>query len=86
MTKAVCFSFASGTATACQPGNHPYSYRDYFRGGKRYCENYQFHANCYLSKPVHFDAFESLVKSVNDFWLPEVKLPQVRQKQLSKLP
>ena len=37
--------------------------------------SYQLHANCYLSKPVQLDAFESLVKSINDFWLTKVKLP-----------
>ena len=39
---------------------------------------YQLQANCYLSKPVQLDAFESLVKSINDFWLTKVKLPQQR--------
>jgi chemotaxis family two-component system response regulator Rcp1 len=38
--------------------------------------SYQLQANCYLSKPVQFDAFESLVKSINDFWLIKAKLPQ----------
>ena len=42
-------------------------------------KSYQLHANCYLSKPVQLDAFESLVKSINDFWLTKVKLP--RQKR-----
>jgi two-component system, chemotaxis family, response regulator Rcp1 len=42
-------------------------------------KSYQLHANCYLSKPVQFEAFESLVKSINDFWLTKVKLPQQRQ-------
>ena len=37
---------------------------------------YQLQANCYLSKPVQLDAFESLVKSINDFWMTKVKLPQ----------
>ena len=37
--------------------------------------SYQLHANCYLSKPVQLDAFESLVKSINDFWLTKVKFP-----------
>jgi chemotaxis family two-component system response regulator Rcp1 len=37
---------------------------------------YQLHANCYLKKPVQLDAFESLVKSINDFWLTKVELPQ----------
>ena len=40
---------------------------------------YQLQANCYLSKPVQLDAFEALVKSINDFWLTKVKLPQQRQ-------
>jgi two-component system, chemotaxis family, response regulator Rcp1 len=39
-------------------------------------ESYGLHANCYLSKPVQLDAFESLVKSINDFWLTKVKLAQ----------
>src|ERR1700730_15837285 len=37
---------------------------------------YQLQANCYLSKPVQLEAFENLVKSINDFWLTKVKLPQ----------
>jgi len=39
-------------------------------------KSYQLQANCFLSKPVELDAFESLVKSINDFWLTKVKLPQ----------
>jgi two-component system, chemotaxis family, response regulator Rcp1 len=39
-------------------------------------KSYQLQANCYLNKPVQLDAFESLVKSINDFWLTEVKLPK----------
>lgn len=39
-------------------------------------KSYQLQANCYLSKPVQLDAFESLVGSINDFWLTKVKLPQ----------
>jgi chemotaxis family two-component system response regulator Rcp1 len=38
--------------------------------------SYQLHANCYLSKPVQLEAFENLVKSINDFWLIKAKLPQ----------
>jgi two-component system, chemotaxis family, response regulator Rcp1 len=37
--------------------------------------SYQLQANCYLSKPVQLDAFEALVRSINDFWLTKVKLP-----------
>ena len=41
--------------------------------------SYRLQANCYLNKPVRFDAFESLVKSINDFWLTKVKLPPQAQ-------
>jgi CheY-like chemotaxis protein len=40
-------------------------------------KSYQLHANCYLCKPVQLTAFESLVKSINDFWLTRAKLPLV---------
>jgi two-component system, chemotaxis family, response regulator Rcp1 len=39
-------------------------------------KSYELQANCYLSKPVRLDEFETLVKSINDFWLTTVKLPQ----------
>jgi CheY-like chemotaxis protein len=39
-------------------------------------KSYELQANCYLSKPVELDEFESLVRSINDFWLTKVKLPQ----------
>jgi two-component system, chemotaxis family, response regulator Rcp1 len=42
-------------------------------------KSYQLQANCYLNKPVQLDAFENLVKSINDFWLTKVKLPQQTQ-------
>ena len=38
-------------------------------------KSYQLQANCYLNKPVQLDAFESLVKSINDFWLTKAQLP-----------
>jgi two-component system, chemotaxis family, response regulator Rcp1 len=41
--------------------------------------SYQLQANAYLTKPVQLDAFESLVKSLSDFWLTRVKLPQQRK-------
>ena len=37
--------------------------------------SYRLQANCFLSKPVQLEAFESLVRSVNDFWLTTAKLP-----------
>jgi two-component system, chemotaxis family, response regulator Rcp1 len=38
-------------------------------------KSYRLKANCFLSKPVLLDEFESLVRSINDFWLTLVKLP-----------
>lgn len=42
-------------------------------------KSYQLQANCYLSKPVQLEAFESVVKSINDFWLTKVNLPRPSQ-------
>jgi len=38
--------------------------------------SYELQANSYLSKPVQLEAFESMVRSINDFWLTKAKLPQ----------
>jgi len=37
---------------------------------------YELHANCYITKPVDFVQFTEVIKSVEDFWLTIVKLPQ----------
>jgi chemotaxis family two-component system response regulator Rcp1 len=42
-------------------------------------KSYQLHANAYLKKPLQLDAFQSLVRSINDFWLTKAKLPRHRQ-------
>lgn len=36
---------------------------------------YDLHANCYITKPVGFDQFLKVVRSIEDFWLTVVKLP-----------
>jgi len=36
---------------------------------------YDYHANCFITKPVDFDQFIKVVKSIEDFWLSVVKLP-----------
>ena len=36
---------------------------------------YDLHANCYITKPVDFDKFVSVVRSIDDFWLSVVRLP-----------
>ena len=39
---------------------------------------YQLHANCYITKPIDFEQFIKVVKSVEDFWFTIVKLPDHR--------
>ena len=41
--------------------------------------SYELQANAYLTKPVQLAAFESLVLSVGDFWVTNVKLPHRRR-------
>jgi two-component system, chemotaxis family, response regulator Rcp1 len=36
---------------------------------------YDLHANCYITKPVDFKQFMTVVKSIENFWLTVVKLP-----------
>jgi CheY-like chemotaxis protein len=36
---------------------------------------YNLHANCYITKPVDFEQFISVVRSIEDFWFAVVKLP-----------
>ena len=44
-------------------------------------KSYQLQANCYLSKPVELDAFERVVKSIDEFWLTQVKLASWEQSE-----
>jgi chemotaxis family two-component system response regulator Rcp1 len=39
-------------------------------------KSYQLHANSYLNKPVQLEAFEDLVKTINEFWLVNARLPK----------
>jgi chemotaxis family two-component system response regulator Rcp1 len=36
---------------------------------------YDLNANCYITKPVDFEQFIHVVRSIEDFWLAMVKLP-----------
>lgn len=38
-------------------------------------KTYNLHANCYITKPIDFEQFIKVVKSIEDFWLTIVKLP-----------
>ena len=37
---------------------------------------YSLHANCYVTKPVDFGQFIEVIRSIEDFWLTIVKLPE----------
>ena len=37
--------------------------------------SYELHANCYITKPVDFQQFLGVVKSIEQFWLTVVTLP-----------
>ena len=37
---------------------------------------YDLHANCYVKKPVDFNRFMDVVKSIENFWLTVVTLPE----------
>ncbi len=39
---------------------------------------YKLHANCYITKPVDFEQFIKVVKSIEQFWFSVVKLPRNR--------
>jgi two-component system, chemotaxis family, response regulator Rcp1 len=41
-------------------------------------KSYELHANSYITKPMQFDAFLTLVKSISDFWLTHAKAPPLR--------
>ncbi|MEX3947567.1 response regulator [Paraburkholderia sp. EG287B] len=41
-------------------------------------KSYGLHANCYITKPVDFEKFVQVVRSINDFWLGVVTLPPVK--------
>jgi CheY-like chemotaxis protein len=43
-------------------------------------EAYKHHANCYITKPVDFDAFAEVVVSIFSFWFSVVTLPTPRKK------
>jgi chemotaxis family two-component system response regulator Rcp1 len=38
-------------------------------------KTYNLHVNCYITKPIGLDQFMKVVRSIEDFWLTIVKLP-----------
>ena len=45
------------------------------RAEKDLFQAYESHANCYITKPVDFQQFLVVIKSIEGFWLSIVKLP-----------
>jgi len=45
------------------------------RSDKDILQSYQLNANCYITKPVDFQHFIDVVKSIKQFWLTVVTLP-----------
>ena len=41
-------------------------------------ECYALGANCYLAKPVQLEHLDALVKTINDFWIGQIRLPADR--------
>jgi len=38
-------------------------------------ETYKLHVNCFITKPIDFEQFIKVVRSIEDFWLTIVRLP-----------
>jgi chemotaxis family two-component system response regulator Rcp1 len=36
---------------------------------------YEYHANCYITKPVDLEQFLTVIRSIEDFWFTIVRLP-----------
>jgi chemotaxis family two-component system response regulator Rcp1 len=36
---------------------------------------YNLHANCYVTKPIGFQEFMKVIRTIEDFWLTVVRLP-----------
>ena len=39
--------------------------------------SYELHANCYVTKPVDFDKFMKVIRTIDQFWLTLAKLPSM---------
>lgn len=39
------------------------------------CRSYKLHANCYIQKPLDFEQFANVIRSIEEFWFTIVRLP-----------
>ena len=46
------------------------------RADKDVLQSYELNANCFITKPVDFEHFIEVVKSIENFWLSVVTLPR----------
>jgi chemotaxis family two-component system response regulator Rcp1 len=46
-------------------------------------EAYSLHANSFIAKPVDFEKFSRAIRSIEEFWFEIVKLPPVKQTNIS---
>lgn len=49
-------------------------------------KTYNLHANCYITKPIDLSQFVKMVKSIEDFWLTIVKLPNGERASIHRHP
>ena len=42
-------------------------------------QSYGLHANCYITKPIDFGTFASVIQTIESFWFAIVTLPDVAQ-------
>jgi CheY-like chemotaxis protein len=45
------------------------------RADKDILQSYELNANCYITKPVDFEHFIEVIKTIEKFWLTIVTLP-----------
>jgi two-component system, chemotaxis family, response regulator Rcp1 len=43
--------------------------------------SYKLQANCYITKPIDFDQFMKMVKSIEEFWFAIVRLPSDKSRR-----
>jgi two-component system response regulator len=49
-------------------------------------KSYKLNANCYITKPVEFDKFVKVVRSIREFWFAVVTLPPRRPAEAIPVP
>ena len=45
---------------------------------KQVVDCYQNHANCIITKPVNFEKFLDVIRSIKDFWINIAQLPKIK--------